>query len=73
MLDSWGTPLAEELMPDLAALADRLASANSLHDELRELLTEEEVGMLRQRTEAALDEPFFPQIDPSRNIPWPLE
>ena len=73
MLEFWGTPLAEELMPDLAALADRLASADSLRDELRELLTEEEEGMLRQRTEAALDEPFFPQVDPSRNIPWPLE
>ena len=66
-------PLPDKLLPDLRALADRLSSSDSLRGELCELLTEGEVDALLRRTEAVLDEPVFPRLDPRRNVPWPLE
>ena len=73
MLEFWGAPLLEELLPDLQALADRLSSSDGLRGELCELLSAEEVDTLLRRTEAVLDEPVFPRLDPRRNVPWPLE
>ena len=73
MLESWGAPLPEGLLPDLGSLADRLSSSDGLGDELREHLTDEEVDGLLRRTEAVLAEPVFPRLDPRRNVPWPLE
>ena len=73
MLEFWGVPLPEGLLPDLGALADRLSSSDGLRDELCELLTAEEVDVLLRRTEAVLAEPVFPHLDPRRNVPWPLE
>ncbi len=73
MLEFWGAPLPEGLLPDLRALADRLSSSDGLRGQLTELLTDEEVDVLLRRTEAVLDEPVFPRLDPRRNVPWPLE
>ena len=73
MLEFWGAPLPVDLLPDLSALADRLASSDGLRDELRELLSADEVDVLLRRTEAVLDDPVFPRLDPRRNVPWPLE
>ena len=73
MLEFWGEPLPDGLLPDLRALADRLNSSGGLRDRLCELLTVEEVDVLLRRTEAVLDDPIFPRLDPRRNIPWPLE
>ncbi len=73
MLEFWDEPLPDALLPDLRTLADRLSSTDGLRDELRELLSAEEVDVLLRRTEAALADPVFPRLDPHRNIPWPLE
>ena len=73
MLELWGAPLPERLLPDLRALADRLGSSDGLRDELCELLSAEEVDRLLRRTEAVLEAPVFPRLDPRRNVPWPLE
>ena len=71
MLEFWGEPLPDALLPDLTALADRLSSTDGLRDELRELLTNDEVDVLLRRTETVLADPVFPRLDPHRNIPWP--
>ena len=73
MLEFWGAPLPEGLLPDLRTLADRLGSSNGLRDQLCEQLTSDEVDVLLRRTEAVLEEPVFPRLDPRRNVPWPLE
>ena len=73
MLEFWGAPLQEELLPHLSTLAERLASSDGLRDELRELLSDEEVDALLHRTEVVLENPIFPRLDPRRNVPWPLE
>jgi hypothetical protein len=61
------------LLADLEALADRLKPNGDLTAGLSELLTEEELGVLQQRLEGMLADPVIPQMDPRRNIPWPLE
>ena len=73
MLEFWGEPLPDALLPDLRVLADRLDSSGGLRDELRDLLTNDEVDVLLRRTETVLADPVFPRLDPHRNIPWPLE
>ena len=66
-------PLPDKLLPDLRTLADRFGSSDGLRDQLCGHLTSEEVDVLLRRTEAVLDEPVFPRLDPRRNVPWPLE
>ncbi len=73
MLEFWGAELPEDILQDLAALADRLGSQGSVADRLAELLAHEEIDALRRRVEATLADPVFPRLDPRRNIPWPLE
>ena len=66
-------PLPDKLLPDLRTLADRFGSSDGLRNQLCGHLTSEEVDVLLRRTEAVLDEPVFPRLDPRRNVPWPLE
>jgi uncharacterized repeat protein (TIGR03843 family) len=73
MLEFWGAPLEEALLPDLRTLAERLNSPGGLRAELCDLLSSEEVDALLHRTEAVLEDPVFPRLDPRRNVPWPLE
>ena len=73
MLEFWGARIPQALLADLEALADRLKANGELAAGLSELLSEEELGMLRQRIGAILADPVIPQMDPRRNVPWPLE
>jgi hypothetical protein len=73
MLEFWGARIPQVLLADLETLAGRLATNGGLAIGLSELLTEEELGTLRQRIEAILADPVIPQMDPRRNVPWPLE
>ena len=73
MMEFWGGSLEDTLLPDIESLIDRLSVTNDLTDELNEMLTHNEIDLLRQRAETVLDDPIFPQLDPRRDIPWPLE
>ncbi len=73
MLEFWGARIPHVLVADLEALAGRLGTNGSLAAGLSELLTEEEFGTLRGRIKAILADPVIPQMDPRRNVPWPLE
>ena len=73
MMEFWGASLEDTLLPDIESLIDRLSVTNDFTDELNEMLTHNEIDLLRQRAETVLDDPIFPQLDPRLNIPWPLE
>ena len=73
MLEFWGARIPQVLLADLEGLADRLKANGELNTSLSELLTGEELDMLQRRLNGLLTDPVIPQMDPRRNIPWPLE
>lgn len=73
MMEFWGACLGDTLLADIESLINRLSATNDFTDELNEMLTNNEIDLLRQRAEAVLDDPRIPQLDPRLNIPWPLE
>ncbi|MEX5297399.1 SCO1664 family protein [Kocuria sp. CPCC 205292] len=64
--DFSGEPVPEELLRDIAPLADDVPA------ELAELLDATEVAALRQRVRRLLDEAVLPVDATGRRIPWPL-
>ena len=73
MLEFWGEPIPPEIVADLKAFADRLSTDTELTTGLAAQLTEDEVDQLSERLGAILENPTVPQLDPRRNVPWPLE
>ena len=73
MMEFWGACLGDTLLADIESLINRLSATNDFTAELNEMLTNNEIDLLRQRAEAVLDDPRIPQLDPRLNIPWPLE
>jgi uncharacterized repeat protein (TIGR03843 family) len=73
MLEFWGEPIPPEIVADLKAFADRLSADQELTKGLVEMLSEVEVDQLTERLGAILEDPTVPQLDPRRNVPWPLE
>lgn len=73
MLEFWGEPIPPEIVADLKAFADRLSTDQELTKGLAEMLSEGEVDQLVQRLDGILENPTVPQLDPRRNVPWPLE
>lgn len=71
--DFAGEPLPEPLVADLTRLTAHLAPQQPLYLELAQLLREEEIKALAQRTESLLAAGVFPAPDPERrSYPWPL-
>ena len=73
MLEFWGAPIPRPLLDDVESLGRRLESKEGLAAELRELLTDREIGALVGRLEAMVKDPIIPKLEPRRNVPWPLE
>lgn len=73
MLEFWGEPIPPDIVADLKSFKDRLSADEGLPRALAELLTEDEVDRLVKRLDAILESPMVPQLDPRRNVPWPLE
>jgi hypothetical protein len=73
MLEFWGEPIPSDIVADLKVFKDRLIADQGLMSGLAELLTEDEVDRLVKRLDAILESPMVPQLDPRRNVPWPLE
>ena len=73
MLEFWGEPIPTEIVFELKEFADRLSSDQELAKCLAAHLTADEMDRLAQRLDGILENPTVPQLDPRRNIPWPLE
>jgi hypothetical protein len=73
MLEFWGEPIPSDIVADLKVFKDRLSADEGLTSSLAELLTSDEVDRLVKRLDAILESPMVPQLDPRRNVPWPLE
>jgi hypothetical protein len=74
VLWAWiGEAVPEELLADVARLADRLAERDSgVRTELADFLTTSEIDALEERTAALLADPRFPEPDPwGHAVPWP--
>jgi uncharacterized repeat protein (TIGR03843 family) len=64
-----GKPVGDDTLESVAALSDALGGP--LADELAVHVTGAEVGALRRRCTALLDDPVLPGPDGRRPIPWP--
>ncbi len=73
MLEFWGAQVPKNLLNDIESVARQLDSSAGPAAGLADLLTDEEVSMLRKRLESILKDPVIPKLDPQRNVPWPLE
>jgi uncharacterized repeat protein (TIGR03843 family) len=71
MLEFWGQSIPEPLLDDIESLLADLHSADGLAGQLKELLEPVEIEALRERLQAALNDPVLPVLDPYRNVPWP--
>lgn len=72
MVDIWGRPFPNSLLPDLEALASKLEAKAELAESLSVALYQEEITTLRSRLDAMLADPILPRLDPRQNVPWPL-
>ena len=66
-----GDPAAESARADLAALGERLAPDTDLTGELRTLISDEELTVLRDRVAALAGGEPLPRPPYQRAIPWP--
>ncbi|MFI7481159.1 SCO1664 family protein [Kocuria sp. M1R5S2] len=64
--DFGGEPVPEDLLRDIAPLADAVPA------ELAELLDPREAAALRTRVRRLLDDPVLPVDETGRRVPWPL-
>ncbi len=69
--DYAGDPAPEHLLRDLERLRELLDRDGEALAQLRELLSRQEIGALRQRLERLLRERRFPQSGYRRPVPWP--
>ena len=72
MFEFNGEPYPRPLAASLRNALPELDRGCPLGDELRELLSEDEVSSLRSRAEQMLDRGRFPLLDPNVNVPWPF-
>ena len=71
--DYAGDEISEQLLSDVEQLAGDLEAAGPAHSALAELLTEQELEILRQRAMRALSERHLPNPPQNRRaVPWPL-
>ncbi|QBJ98443.1 SCO1664 family protein [Rhodococcus sp. ABRD24] len=66
-----GESIGDDLLADIAALADRLDSAGSLRDELSAHITAREIDAVQARARELLSAPVMPHPVGARTIPWP--
>ena len=69
--DFCGQAIPQPLLDDLTLLLEELAPPTDLTRQLEEFLSQGEVTVLRQRLQAILAEPVFPQLHRRWNVPWP--
>ena len=69
--DYAGEALPDDLLPDLRRLQSCLHGENELLQKLRQFLSRQEVGALRQRLDRLIQDPRFPRTGYRRPVPWP--
>ncbi|MHB8575557.1 MAG: SCO1664 family protein [Dehalococcoidia bacterium] len=69
--DYAGDPIPESIIADLARLQSCLGRQEELVASLRELITRQEIGALRQRLDQLLQQRRFPKSGNRRSVPWP--
>jgi hypothetical protein len=68
-----GRPIPEHLLSDLVAFESWLCyGTDSTLEELKELLSPQEVSAMRRRVERLIEQCLFPIPGPGRHYPWPL-
>ena len=67
-----GAPVPRQLLEDLESLRDDAARTELLRAQLEPDLHPREIEAFFSRLEWILRVRRFPQLDPNRNIPWPL-
>lgn len=72
MLDLWGQPFPTEHQHSLHAIAPQLEPGGRLAESLSGVLLPQELASLGKRLAAMLADPILPDLDPYRNVPWPL-
>lgn len=73
MLEFWGQPIPESLLPSMEELLRCLDSGSPRVAALTEVLEDPDVDAMKRRVEAMLETPVLPKLDPYRHVPWPLE
>ncbi len=72
MFEFNGTRYPDELLGDVAALADSLESGGELQGDLLELLEQPELEELVTRAREMIEFGHYPVLDPDANVPWPM-
>jgi uncharacterized repeat protein (TIGR03843 family) len=72
MFEFNGTEYPAKLLADVESLVELLESDSDLHGELKDLLTEQEIGDLVTRAKEMIELAHYPFLDPDRNVPWPM-
>ncbi len=70
--DFCGELIPERLLSDLETLRDDTSRRQGLREQLEPCLQSDEIDALFRRLESILQARRFPQLDPRRNVPWPL-
>ncbi len=70
--DYCGEPIPQRLLEDLESLRADPVRQQRLRTDLEPNLAPEEIDAFFRRVDRFLHNKRFPQLDPNRNIPWPL-
>lgn len=72
MFEFNGTDYPAKLLADVESLVKVLESDSELRGELKDLLSEQEIGDLVARAKEMIEFGHYPFLDPDRNVPWPM-
>ncbi len=72
MFEFNGTEYPAHLLNDVKALIDVLESESKLSFELKQLISQPEVGDVVTRAKEMIELGRYPYLDPDANVPWPM-
>ena len=72
MFEFNGTEYPANLLNDVEALVDVLESESKLSFELKQLISQPEVGDVVTRAKEMIEFGHYPYLDPDANVPWPM-
>ena len=72
MLEYCGKKISPVLMKSLDSLKRSIDERNEFYEEMLSLTSEIEIEALTSRTNAMLNDPTIPILDPNRDVPWPF-
>lgn len=72
MFEFNGTEYPANLLNDVEALIDVLESESKLSFEVKQLISQPEVGDVVTRAKEMIELGHYPYLDPDANVPWPM-